>query len=156
MFYTVLNQKGLLSVKLPISLLRILSRFHDVGLVARSLPRTHLRLRPVDDNSYDPQAVEVWRDVELSIRVGFVERKDAPRVRSLPPKPAGWRLRVTDRSDRVLIAALERITTERSDALAEQLTGGGHASHDPPQDLLSGSSGESQGSPARRRGTTQR
>jgi hypothetical protein len=76
-------------------------------VAARIVPGDLLRLRPVDDNPHDPNAVEVWQDSDISVRVGFVERKDAPSIRTLPPEPSAWRLRVTERSDRVLVAALE-------------------------------------------------
>ena len=76
-------------------------------IVARIVPGDLLRLHPVDDNPHDSNAVEVWQEGEHSVCAGFVERKDASRNRSLPPDPAAWRLRVGDRSDRVLVAALE-------------------------------------------------
>jgi hypothetical protein len=76
-------------------------------IVARIGPGDLLRLQPVDDNSHDPNAVEVWQDGEIPVRVGFVQRVDAPKIRALPPEPAAWRLRVSYRSERVLVAALE-------------------------------------------------
>ncbi|TNC48457.1 hypothetical protein FHG66_13980 [Rubellimicrobium rubrum] len=69
---------------------------------------TLLRLQPVHDNPYDPNAVEVWYDDEEPVRVGFVERQDAPNYRALPDGPSAWRLRVTDRSEHALLARLER------------------------------------------------
>lgn len=71
-------------------------------------PGTLLRLRPVDDNPHDPDAVEVWHDGEVSVRVGFVERGDAPNHRALPHGASAWRLRVTGRSERAICAMLER------------------------------------------------
>lgn len=75
-----------------------------------------LRLRPVDDNPYDPNAVEVWHDGDASVRVGFVERRDAPNYRDLPQGPSSWRLRITGRSDQALYAVLERVRPEADDS----------------------------------------
>lgn len=78
--------------------------------VARRIgPGTLLRLRPVDDNPHDPNAVEVWHDGAIPVRVGFVARMEAPNYRDLPQGASAWRLRVTGRSDQVLYATLERL-----------------------------------------------
>jgi hypothetical protein len=70
-------------------------------------PGDLLRLRPVEDNAHDPQAVEVWRDGEAPVRIGFVARAEAPRCRDLPGGAEAWRLRVTGRTASVLAARIE-------------------------------------------------
>ncbi|TNC64917.1 hypothetical protein [Rubellimicrobium roseum] len=106
-------------------------------LVARIVPGDLLRLRPVDNNPHDPNAVEVWHDGVTSIRVGFIERKDAPMVRALPPDPAAWRLRVTDRSNRVLVAQLERTPPEEESLLGANGPAQREESDSQLQDLFS-------------------
>jgi hypothetical protein len=81
-------------------------------------PGTLLRLRPVDDNPHDPNAVEVWHDGEIPVRVGYVARAEAPYVRALPDGALAWRLRVKGRSDQVLYATLERVRPDE-DALTD-------------------------------------
>jgi hypothetical protein len=66
----------------------------------------------VDDNPHDPNAVEVWLDGEISSRVGYVERQDAPNYRNLPQGVSAWRIRVTGRSDYAIYAMLEMLRTE--------------------------------------------
>lgn len=91
------------------------SRIAVVGLpyidhpeaAARIVAGDLLGLRPVDDNPHDPDAVEVWQEGNMPVRVGFVSRTEARRVRALPHGPSFWQLRVTDRSDRVLVTVLE-------------------------------------------------
>jgi hypothetical protein len=75
--------------------------------------RTLLRLCPVDDNPHDANAVEVWHDGEVSTRVGFVTRAEAPGVRTLPGGASAWRLRVIGRSDQALYAELEVLRPEK-------------------------------------------
>ncbi len=88
--------------------------------VARRIgPGDLLRLRPVDDNPHDPNAVEVWHDGRAPVRVGFVERRDAPNYRTLPQGPSSWRLRVAGRSDQALYALLERVRPE-ADASSDE------------------------------------
>ena len=75
-----------------------------------------LRLRPVDDNLHDPDAVEVWHDDgAVSVRVGFVERRSAASHRALPQGAEAWRLRVRGRSENVLYATLEVARPEGAD-----------------------------------------
>ena len=79
----------------------------DVGV------RVSLRRRLAEGGLGDVLGVvEVWQDGDISVRVGFVQREDAASIRALLHEPASWRLRVTDRSDRVLVAALERARLE--------------------------------------------
>lgn len=68
---------------------------------------TLLRMHPVDDNPHDPDAVEVWHDGEVSVRVGFVARQETLALRSLPQATSAWRLRVVGRSEQALCATLE-------------------------------------------------
>ena len=69
---------------------------------------TLLRLRPVDDNPHDLNAVEVWHDGEEAVRIGYLSREEAPFYRTLPDGADAWRLRVTGRTETVLGATLER------------------------------------------------
>ncbi len=124
---------------------RLASHIAVVGLpyvdhpevVARIAPGDLLRLHPVDDNPHDLNAVEVWQDGDVSVRVGFVQREDASAIRALLPEPSSWQLRVTDRSDRVLVAAMELARPDcdfsRGGASGSQEEG----SSEGPQDLLS-------------------
>jgi hypothetical protein len=73
---------------------------------------TLLRLRSVDDNPHDPNAVEVWHDGEEAVRVGYLSREEAPFYRTLPDGADAWRLRVTGRTEAVLGATLERFRQE--------------------------------------------
>lgn len=91
-------------------------------VAARIAPGDLLRLRPVDDNPHDPDAVEVWRDGDPPIRVGFVERAAASHLRALPRAAEAWRLRVSERTDRVLAAVLERMPPE-DEAAADSAEG---------------------------------
>lgn len=79
-----------------------------------------LRLRPVDDNPHDPDAVEVWQDDGGEpVRVGFVERRSAPGHRALPEGADAWRLRVSGRSEHVLYTTLERARPEGTELSSE-------------------------------------
>lgn len=105
--------------------------------VARIAPGALLRLHPVDDNPHDPNAVEVWRDGDVPVRVGFVQREEAPSIRALLQGSAPWRLRVTDRSDRVLVAALELGQPERQVARDVEPASKQVLGSEQPRDLLS-------------------
>ncbi|MBP1805807.1 HIRAN domain-containing protein [Rubellimicrobium aerolatum] len=78
-------------------------------LADRIGPGTRLRLRPADDNPHDANAVEVWLDGERPARVGFVERRSAPRLRTLPQGAPAWRLKVVGASGQALACALELV-----------------------------------------------
>ncbi len=106
-------------------------------VVARIAPGDLLRLHPVDDNPHDPKAVEVWQDGDVSVRVGFVQREEAPSIRALLPEPAFWQLRVTDRSDRVLVAALEMARPEHEVSGEGERASQNKRGNEMPQDLLS-------------------
>jgi hypothetical protein len=70
-------------------------------------PGALLQLRPVDDNPHDPNAVEVWLDGDVPVRVGFVARMEAPDVRALPGGAPAWRLRLAARSQYALYTRVE-------------------------------------------------
>ena len=105
------------------------------GMAARIGLGAPLRLRPVDDNLHDPNAVEVWHDGEVSVRVGFVARAEAPGVRALPQGAAAWRLRVVARSDQALYARLEMPGSDDGERSGGADRSGGGSS--PDQDLFS-------------------
>jgi len=93
--------------------------YGDHPELARQIgPGTLLRLRPVEDNPHDPNAVEVWHDGEVPIRVGFVTRLEAPSVRALPQGASAWGLRVVGRSDQALYAFPEIPRPEDRDVSA--------------------------------------
>ncbi|EYD71579.1 hypothetical protein Rumeso_04980 [Rubellimicrobium mesophilum DSM 19309] len=106
-------------------------------IVGQIAPGTRLRLRPVDDNPHDPNAVEVWHDRDTPIRVGFVARRDAPHVRALPQGAEAWRLRVAASSDSVLYAALEMRRPEDDLPSDAQGEGPDLTSHGQSRDLFS-------------------
>jgi hypothetical protein len=84
-------------------------------VVSRIGPGDVLRLRPVDDNPHDPDAVEVWSDGPSPVRIGFVARAEAPRCRNVPRGAGAWRLRVTGRTASVLCGRLEAVPEPGAD-----------------------------------------
>jgi hypothetical protein len=63
----------------------------------------------VDDNPHDHDAVEVWSDGSMPVRIGFVARAEAPRYRNVPHGAEAWQLRVTGRTASVLCGRLEAV-----------------------------------------------
>ncbi len=111
--------------------------YGDHPEVARRIgPGDLLRLRPVDDNPFDPNAVEVWHDGEVSVRLGFVARGEAPSHRALPHGASAWRLRVKGRTDHALYGVLERLRPEGDAPADPKGSSRGRPQPDSGQDLF--------------------